>query len=200
MAVLLLFALMLGMMLMRVMLPIGAKVEGREVRQIALTFRERTLLQRKNVYAIGVVLLLTAAGGLVSPVAELVVILATVGILTIPVRLRVMTSGLAVNNVVYRPLGDFEAVETTPRGVRFVAVPGMRNLDIPLLGAHREEALRVVHLPRAPRAGRSAAPAAPSAAPGRGTRGSRKGPRGAHPSGARGAQASGARGAHGKEG
>jgi hypothetical protein len=177
MAIVLLFALMLGMMLMRVMLPIGAKVEGREVRQIVLTFRERVLMQRKNVYAIGAVLLLTAAGGLMSPVGELFVILATFGILTIPVRLRVMTSGLAVNNVVYRPMADFDAVEQTTRGLRFVAVSGMRNLDIPLLGAHREEALRVIHLPRAPRAAstpratRAGARRASAAAP----RGARRG-------------------------
>lgn len=171
MAIVLLFGLMLGMMLMRVGLPIGAKVEGRTVREIALTFRERVLMQRKNVYAIGIVLLLTAAGGLMAPIAELLVIVATIIVLTLPVRLKVTTTGFAVNNVVYRPMEEFDAVETTKRGLRFVAVSGMRNLDIPLLGAHREEALRVIHLPRASRADRAGARKASSAAP----RGTRKG-------------------------
>jgi hypothetical protein len=165
MAVLALLAAMLIIMVMRVGLPIGAKTEGRVVRQIALSFRERVLMQRTNVYAIGFVLLLTAATGMLPTAIELLVILGVFALLMIPVRLKVTTSGIAVNNVVYRPLSEFSGVQPSRRGLRFVAQPGVRNLDVPLLGAHREEALRVIHLPRTDRgAGR-----------GNASRGARKG-------------------------
>jgi hypothetical protein len=55
-----LLASMLIIMLMSIMLPFGAKITGKKVGAIRLNFRERLLLQRINIYAIGFVLLLSA--------------------------------------------------------------------------------------------------------------------------------------------
>jgi ammonium transporter, Amt family len=151
MAMFVLIGAMFIIMLMRVGLPFGAKVEGRPVRQIRLNFRERMLMQRVNVYSIGIVLLLTAVSGMLSPLLEMVVIGSVFALLMLPVKCSITTAGVAVNNVVFRPLAEFAAVEESRRGLRLVAQPGVRNLDLPLLGAHRQEALQVIRLPRATR-------------------------------------------------
>jgi hypothetical protein len=113
---LMLLGLMLILMLMRVFLPIGQKVQGRQIKEVRLSLRERLLVQRFNIYAIGAVLLLGALGQWVSPLLEVMVILLAFAIVMIPVKYILTNEGVALNNALFRrwdEFGDFHL-----RGVR----------------------------------------------------------------------------------
>ncbi len=145
MPVLMLFGLMLIVMLMRVTLPFGANTEGKVIAQASLSFRERLLYQRINVYAIGLVLALAAVTGAVSGPIEMVVILATFSILMLPVRYTLTSRGIAINNVVFRPWTDFHDIDEQPRKLRLLAHQGMRNFDMYLLAGHQKQVLGALH-------------------------------------------------------
>jgi hypothetical protein len=148
----LLLSLMLIIMLMRIVLPIGAKIAGKTSRELRLSFQERVLLQRINIYAIGMVLLLTIIGGGLSRGWELLVLCAVVLLLLMRVRYIFTNEGIALNNVVYRSWGDFSGYEIRRRGIRLLPQPGLRPFDLNVTGKHREQALALVraHLHEAP--------------------------------------------------
>jgi Amt family ammonium transporter len=130
MIVVFLFAMMLGIMLMRVYLPYGQRAQGRDRRTTTLDFHERLLLQRKNVYAIGVVLLITALGGLSSPLIQAVVVMAVLAILCIPVRYRLTDDGIGLNNVVFRRWEEFQGLVAGPRSYVLLGDNGAANFTI----------------------------------------------------------------------
>src|SRR5258708_12169483 len=117
MLVLILFGFMLIFMVMRVGLPIGSKVEGRKVGEIQLSFKERLIYHRTNVYAIGAVLLLMTLAGKVSSPIEMVVIVGTFAIITFPVRYIVTTEGIGLNNVLFRRWTEFRTMSLATRHV-----------------------------------------------------------------------------------
>lgn len=148
-----LLAMMLIIMLMRIMLPIGTKMAGRRIKEIRLSFKERVLLQRINIYAIGAVLVLTAATGVLPQVWEIVIIFAVLVLLLMRVHYLVTTDGIALNNVVYRSWKDFTGFEVTRRGIRLIPRQGLRPFNVRVLGKHQQEALVLVrsHLPESRR-------------------------------------------------
>lgn len=144
MLVVLLLALMLAITAMRVYLPVGAKVEGKPLAVITLTFRERVLLQRTNLYFIGAVVLLGTVTGFLTGPLELVAILATFAVLTIPARYRFTSQGLALNNVVYRSWTDFRGYHEERGAIVLDAVDGQRKFRMHVMGAHREAVVRAL--------------------------------------------------------
>ncbi len=144
MAVVLLLALMLGIAAMRVYLPMGAKIEGKPLGVITLTFRERMLLQRTNLYMIGAVVLLGAVSGFLSGPLEMVALLATFVILMIPVRYRLTSQGIALNNVVFRSWTDFRGYREERASIVLDAVEGQRRFRLHLLGANRNVAVKAL--------------------------------------------------------
>ena len=140
----LLLMIMLIIMLMRIMLPVGAKTKGKYVAEVRLSFRERLLLQRTNIYAIGIVLLLTTVTGNLSRSWELLVVVVAFLLLMMRVRNHVTSEGIALNNVVYREWSDFTGYEVRRRGIRLLPQEKMRPFDIILIGKHREQALKLV--------------------------------------------------------
>lgn len=144
MAVVLLLALMLAIAAMRVYLPLGAKVEGKPLGVITLSFRERLLVQRTNLYLIGVVILLGALSGFLTGPLELIAVLATFAVLTIPVRYRITSQGIALNNVVFRSWTDFRGYRDERTSVVLDAVEGQRSFRMHVLGANRDLAVKVL--------------------------------------------------------
>ncbi len=144
MAVLVLFGLMLIIMLMRVALPIGAKTEGKRLKEIPLSFRERLVYHRLSIYSIGAVLVLMTLTGLVSQPIEMVVILATFAIVTIPVRYVVTSAGIGLNNVLFRPWSDFRGLTPEKRQVVLVATTGLQALKLRFSPAGHEQDLAFV--------------------------------------------------------
>jgi hypothetical protein len=144
MPVLFLFASMLLLMFMRVRVPLGAKTPGKVVKVTYLTFPERALMQRVNVYSIGLVLLLTTVTGVIAAPVEVLVILIALAILFMPVRCIVTSDGIALNNVVFRPWSDFIGFTTDKRRVTLIGKQGTRPLNIPLLAARQSEVVPLV--------------------------------------------------------
>lgn len=144
MGVLLLFALMLMVMLMRVFLPLGVKTGGKITQTIPLSLPEKALMQRVNVYAIGGVLLLTAVTGMLSPVLEIVVVAVALGIMTMPVRILMTSEGVALNNVVFRQWKEFSSFTCEKRRIRLNGRDGVRPLNLYLLPDHQKQALPVL--------------------------------------------------------
>lgn len=141
-AVMVLLVLMFALLLVRVYLPVGgARLVGRHLGEISLSLWERALYHRVGLYCLGAVLLLFALTGLLGGGLLLVAALGALAVLLLPVRYRFSSEGVAVNNVLYRPWGDFCGVERRRRGLRLLPRPGQRALELRLLGRHQEEAM-----------------------------------------------------------
>src|SRR6266700_4557797 len=97
-------------MLIRIGLPFGINAEGKVIAGVALTFREKLLLHRVNMYALGALLLLSALGKWFSLPVEVALILVTLGLVNLPVRYQFTSTGIACNNVLFRRWKDFAYV------------------------------------------------------------------------------------------
>ena len=144
MAVLMLLVAMLIIAVIRVHAPFGQPSEGKPLGRITLSFPERALLQRTNMYLIGIVILISAVGGLLAGPLELVAIVATVAVLTIPVRYTLTTQGIALNNVVFRSWTEFTGYREERGGIVLLGAPGQRNFRLHVVGANRATARQAV--------------------------------------------------------
>jgi hypothetical protein len=141
---LVLVALSLGFMLFRVTSPIGAKAEGKVIRQVELNVRERLAMQQINLCALAVILLLGSLGHWMRLPFELLAIVAAFGIITIPVRYRFTAVGVGLNRVVFRRWDEFERVETKPQRLVLIGRPGNGRFPIWVRGPHQSEVLHLV--------------------------------------------------------
>ena len=127
------------LMFVRTGLPFGVRTEGRSLATVSLSFRERLLWHRTDMYALGVLLLLSAIGKWFSLPVEVALILVSLGIVNLPVRYQFTTEGIACNNVLFRRWKDFEYVRVY--GARAVLMPrvGRASLKLVLLASHQKE-------------------------------------------------------------
>ncbi len=95
------------LMLVRIGLPFGIRAEGSDVAKVALTFRERLLLHRVNMYTLGAVLILSAIGRWFSTPVEIALLLVALAIVKLPMRYQFTTKGIACNNVLFRRWQEF---------------------------------------------------------------------------------------------
>lgn len=142
----LLVGAMLSVMAARVAGPFGQRPSGRVLAEHRLSVRERLLLHRTSMYAIGAVLLAGALTGSVPRVAELIGILGALGIV---LRLRatyVFTDeGVGLNAVVFRRWSEFAGVDETRGALRLRGRPTMGDFSVVSLpGAARQRVLRVI--------------------------------------------------------
>ena len=144
MPTLFLFCAMLIVMLVRVAPPLGVHIEGDPVGRITLGWRERVRLQRTNIYAIGIVLLLVTATSSLPLIAELAVIVGVLAILAIPARYVLTTEGIALNRSVFRRWDEFESFVVDGSGIKLVALPGMRSFRIISTNAKSQEIARTL--------------------------------------------------------
>jgi len=134
----LLCGMMLILTLMRVAVPIGQPVTGTLIGAAPLRFRERIRLQRTNVYMIGIILLLGTLGGWLRAPINLVVVLATFVIVSIPVQYTFSTEGIARNRVVFRRWDEFSAIADGRGRILLRGTTG--SADFPLLLADDQHA------------------------------------------------------------
>jgi Amt family ammonium transporter len=109
------------LMLTRKALPFGVKTEGKEVGSVSLTFGERMLMQRMDMYALAGLLLLSAIGQWFPFIIELLVILVALAIVKLPLRYHFTTDGFAYNNVVFRRWKEFEYIRVN--GAKITLMP-----------------------------------------------------------------------------
>jgi len=142
-AVMLLVA-MLIIAVVRVHAPFGQKAEGKPLGRITLSIRERMLLQRTNTYLIGAVILVCAVGGFLGGPLEIIAIIATVAVLTIPVRYTLTSQGIAMNNVVFRSWTDFTGYRDERAGIVLLGAAGQRDFRLHVIGANRVTAVKAI--------------------------------------------------------
>ncbi len=136
----LLCGMMLILTLMRVAVPVGQPLTGDPLGTVMLRFRERIRLQRTNVYLIGVVLLLGTLGGWMHAPINVIVVLATFVIVSIPVQYTVTTEGIARNRVVFRRWDEFTGIADERSRILLRGVPGSANFSL-LLAHDQHEAV-----------------------------------------------------------
>jgi hypothetical protein len=153
----LLFVFMILFMLMRVYVPIGAKVTGKVQKTVFLTFQERSLMQRTNVYSIGGVMLLMVAAGVLPSAAVVLILLIITAVLAMPVRLMLTTEGAGINRVVFRPWSEFTSFTIEPRRIVLNGVAGTRPLNLPVLARNQKEIIPLLrkHLSEAHATGKA---------------------------------------------
>ena len=129
------------LMFVRIGLPFGIRAEGTSVAKVALTFREKLLLHRTNVYSLGAILILSAIGNWFPTTVEIALILLALSIINLPVRYHFTTQGLACNNVLFRQWKDFEYVRL--RGARLTLIPreGFAPLSLVVSPSHQQTVL-----------------------------------------------------------
>ncbi|HEX6482482.1 MAG TPA: ammonium transporter [Ktedonobacteraceae bacterium] len=106
---------------------------------VTLTYREKLLLHRTNLYAIGALLVLGAIGKWFPTTVELVIILAALALVNLPVRYQFTTLGIACNNVLFRKWKEFEYA--CYRGAKLTLVPrkGFGSLPLIVLASRHDE-------------------------------------------------------------
>jgi len=144
----LLCGMMLIITLMRIAVPIGQPVAGDTLGVVPLRFRERIRLQRTNVYLIGAVLLLGTLGGWMRAPINLIVVLATFVIVSIPVEYTITTEGVARNRVVFRRWDEFIGIADERGRILLRGIPGAANF--PLLLADDQHPAVIDLLARTP--------------------------------------------------
>src|SRR3989440_2364742 len=127
------------LMLVRIGLPFGIQSEGSIVATVTLTYREKLLLHRTSLYAIGALLVLSAIGKWFPTTVELVIILAALALVNLPVRYQFTTLGIACNNVLFRKWKEFEYARY--RGAKLTLVPrnGFSSLPLFVLASRQDE-------------------------------------------------------------
>jgi hypothetical protein len=144
MPVLLLLVGVFGIALLRVYLPIPAKIEGKPFGTLTLAIPEKVLLQRLNLYVIAGVVVLGAVGGFITGPLEFVAIVATFALLLIPAKYTFTSRGIAFNNVVFRSWTDFSGYRFERTGLVLEGAEGQRAFRLHVVGAHRDAAVRAV--------------------------------------------------------
>src|SRR5258708_34993665 len=90
------------LMLVRIGLPFGIKSEGSVVATVTLTYREKLLLHRTDLYALGALLVLGAIGKWFQTTVEHDIILVALAHIKLPVRDQFATASIASHNAHFR--------------------------------------------------------------------------------------------------
>ena len=129
------------LMFIRIGLPFGIQASGRTVARVGLTFRERLLLHRTNMYALGALLVLSALGQWFSLPIEIALILVALAIVNLPIHYQFTSEGIACNNVLFRRWKEFEYVGV--HGARLTLMPrkGYAPLRLVVQASRHKEVL-----------------------------------------------------------
>ncbi len=129
------------LMLLRKALPVGVKASGREVGGVSLNFRERMLMHRMDMYALGGLLLLSAIGQWFPLVVELLIIMVAMGIINIPMRYHFTSDGFAYNNVVFRRWKEFDYIRVNGAKITLMPRNGFAPLNLVVISSRHAEVL-----------------------------------------------------------
>ena len=126
--------------LSRVLVLRGTHVEGKTEAVVAMTLRERVAYHRFSIYSLIAVILLGVFAGAVRTTVEVLAFAVMAGIVAMPVRYRITSSGIALNNVVYRPWSEFSGYVARSGSIRLIGRPGNGRFDVRLTPKHGAEA------------------------------------------------------------
>jgi Amt family ammonium transporter len=131
-------------MYLSVNVPFGVTLDGIPIQRVSLTFKERLLFRRRNIYSLGVILLLSAIGHWFPTTVELGLIALGLCINALPTRYQFTTVGVACNNTLFRRWDEFTSVQI--KGARLIFIPrrGFSPLKLVLFPSHQREILPIV--------------------------------------------------------
>jgi ammonium transporter, Amt family len=135
-----LFLLMYG----SVRLPFGVALDGSPIKLVSLTLWECLLLRRRNLYCLGVILLLSAIGHWFSTPIELGLMLLGLCINLLPTRYRFTSAGVACNNTLFRHWNEFESIQLKGSQLIFTPHAGFAPLTLVLHPSRQQEVLVVL--------------------------------------------------------
>ena len=136
---------MLCIMAARVAAPFGQAASGKTVVEHRLDVRERALLHRRSLYALGLVLLGGALTGLMPRGVELVGVAGAIAIVCgLPAVYRVTEEGIAFNTVVFRRWSELTGVEERRDGLQLVGAPGQGSFSVLCLRPETRDRFRRV--------------------------------------------------------
>src|SRR5713226_498544 len=129
------------LMLVRIGLPFGIPASGKPVASVTLSFRERLVMHRTNMYALGALLILAALGKWFSFPVELACILLALALVNLPVRYYFTSEGIACNNVLFRRWNEFSYVGVHGGRVTLMPRQGYAPLKLVVLASRQKEVL-----------------------------------------------------------
>ncbi len=135
---------MLILTLMRVVVPLGQKTQGQALKEVHLSLRERLLVQRSNIYAIGAVLLLGAIGGWVPTIFQALVIVLTFAILMIPAKYILTSEGVALNNALFRRWDEFEGYRLQGLRVQLIGRGALSSFTLYVPSREQSDLVKVL--------------------------------------------------------
>src|SRR2546429_6288458 len=129
------------LMYLSVRVPFGIALDGSPIKRVSLTLQERLLFRRRNLYLLGVILLLSAIGHWFPTTIELGLILLGLCINLVPTRYHLTTAGVACNNTTFRRWDEFTSVQI--KGARLILTPraGLASLKLVLFPSRQQEVL-----------------------------------------------------------
>src|SRR5258708_777405 len=129
------------LMYLSVRVPFGVALDGSPIKRVSLTLQERLIFRRRNLYSLGIILLLSAIGHWFPTTIELGLILLGLCINLLPTRYHLTTAGVACNNTTFRRWDEFTSVRI--KGARLIFIPraGFAPLKLVLFPSHQQELL-----------------------------------------------------------
>jgi Amt family ammonium transporter len=131
-------------MYLSVRLPFGVALDGNTIRQVSLTLRERLLLRRRNLYSLGIILLLSAIGQWFPTSIELGLLLLGLCINILPTRYYFTTAGVACNKNNFRCWKEFTSVRIKGATLTLMPHAGFAPLKLILLPSRQQEVLPIL--------------------------------------------------------
>ncbi len=132
------------LMYLSVRFPFGIALDGNTVRQVSLTFRERLLLRRRNLYSLGIILLLSAIGQWFPTSIELGLLLLGLCINILPTRYYFTTAGVTCNNNNFRCWKEFTSIRIKGATLTLMPHAGFAPLKLTLLPSRQQEVLPIL--------------------------------------------------------
>src|SRR5258708_28476 len=129
------------LMYLSVRVPFGVALDGSPIKRVSLTLQERLIFRRRNLYSLGIILLLSAIGHWFPTTIELGLIVLGLCINLLPTRYHLTTAGVACNNTTFRRWDEFTSVRI--KGARLIFIPhaGFAPLKLVLFPSHQQELL-----------------------------------------------------------
>lgn len=128
-----------GALYTRVWLPWGEKASGNVVRLESLSHFGRLRMHGPHVAALCLVAILSALLGWVNPIVALLAMAMAVGVIFMPVRYTVTTTGIRSGGTPFRRWTEFGGVARRAGGVRLQGVAGARPQTIWLSGGRDDD-------------------------------------------------------------
>lgn len=128
-----------GALYTRVWLPWGEKASGNIVRVESLSLFGRLRMHGPHVGLLCLVAILSALLGWVNPIVALLAMIMAAGVIVLPVRYTVTTTGIRSGGTPFRRWTEFGGVARRPGGVRLQGVAGARPQTIWLSGGRDDD-------------------------------------------------------------